>query len=266
MKSYTFRNLGAALALASALFAASAQAAQPAAPAAAPAVPYVMPASIPDFIRKAVESKDRPAAATARDANRKPAELLLLSGVKPGDRVVEFASFGQYFTAMISDIVGPKGMVYMYDLPYTEARSGAASKAFAAAHPNARYELVDYNTIEMPQNIDVVFNVLYYHDLPLNKIDVAALNAKILKSLKPGGIFFIVDHNAAPGSGMRDTEKLHRIDPAIIKQEVTKAGFELVEESKLLAYPTDDHTQMVFAPGLRGMTDQSVFKFRKPLK
>ena len=53
----------------------------------------------------------------------------------------------------------------------------------------------------------------------------------------------------APGSGMRDTEKLHRIDPAVIKQEVTPPGFELVEESKLLANPTDDHTQMVFCAG-----------------
>ncbi len=57
--------------------------------------------------------------------------------------------------------------------------------------------------IKLPQNIDVVFNVLYYHDLPLNKIDTAALNAKILKALKPGGIYFIVDHNARPGSGTR---------------------------------------------------------------
>ena len=55
-------------------------------------------------------------------------------------------------------------------------------------------------------------------------------------------------------------------DPAVIKAEVLKAGFELAEDSKLLAYPTDDHTQLVFAPGLRGMTDQSVFKFRKPGK
>jgi predicted methyltransferase len=264
MISSKLRILGVSLALAGTLLTTSVIAGE--APAAAPPVPYVMPANIPDYIRKAVESKDRPAAATARDANRKPAELLALSGVKPGDRVVEFASFGQYFTKLISDIVGPKGMVYMYDLPYTEARSGAASRTFVAAHPNSRYELVDYNAVELPQNIDVVFNVLYYHDLPLNKIDVAALNAKILKSLKPGGIFFIVDHNAAPGSGMRDTEKLHRIDPAVIKAEVLKAGFELVEESKLLAYPSDNHTQMVFSPGLRGMTDQSVFKFRKPAK
>jgi len=230
------------------------------------AAPYVLPASTPAYIRSAVESPGRSAEQKARDVNRKPAEVLTLSGVKPGDRVVEFASFGQYFTTLLSDIVGPKGMVYMYDLPYTEKRAGEASRAFVAAHPNAKYELVDYNTLQLPQNVDIVFNVLYYHDLPLNNIDTASLNARIFKSLKPGGIFFVVDHNAAPGSGTRDTKALHRIDPAIIKQEVTAAGFELVEESALLARPGDDHTKMVFAPGLRGLTDQSIFKFRKPAK
>lgn len=236
------------------------------APAAAPVVPYVMPAGTPAYIKAAVDSAARAPDQKARDSNRKPAELLALSGVKPGDRVIEFASAGQYFTALLSDIVGAKGIVYMFDLPYTEQRFGAAGRAFVASHPNSRLELIDFNALELPQNIDVVFNVLYYHDLPLNKIDTAALNGKILKALKPGGIFFIVDHNARPGSGMEDTQKLHRIDPAIIKQEVTAAGFELVEESKLLAHAGDDHTQMVFTPGLRGMTDQSVFKFRKPAK
>jgi predicted methyltransferase len=234
--------------------------------AAAPAATYVIPAGIPKYIRSAVESPSRSAEQKARDANRKPAEVLALSGVKPGDKVVEFASFGQYFTDMLADIVGPKGVVYMYDLPYTEARTGAASRAFVAAHPNAKYELVDYNTLKLPANVDIVFNVLYYHDLPLNNIDTASLNKRIFDALKPGGIFFVVDHNAAPGSGMNDTKKLHRIDPEVIKKEVTAAGFELVEESKLLAHPADDHTQMVFAPGLRGMTDQTIFKLRKPKK
>jgi predicted methyltransferase len=234
--------------------------------AGAAAATYEVPAGTPAYIRSAVESPGRSAEQKARDANRKPAEVLTLSGVKPGDRVVEFASFGQYFTTLLSDIVGPKGVVLMYDLPYTEQRAGAASRAFVAAHPNSKYELVDYNTLKLPQNVDIVFNVLYYHDLPLNNIDTASLNRRIFDSLKPGGIFFIVDHNAEPGSGTRDTKKLHRIDPAIIRQEVTAAGFELVEESKLLAHPGDDHTQMVFAPGLRGLTDQTIFKFRKPAR
>lgn len=233
--------------------------------AAAPAE-YAIPAGTPSYIRSAVESPSRPADQKARDANRKPAELLTLSGIKPGDRVVEFASFGQYFTSFLSDIVGPKGKVYMYDLPYTDKRAGAASRAFVAAHPNCTYELVDYNKLELPKHVDIVFNVLYYHDLSINNIDVASLNARVFKALKPGGIFFVVDHNAEPGSGRRDTNKLHRIDPALIRQEVTAAGFELVEESHLLAHPEDDHTKMVFSPGLRGMTDQTIFKFRKPAK
>jgi predicted methyltransferase len=225
---------------------------------------YVVPAGTPAYVRHAIELPERSAEQRARDADRKPAELLTLSGIKPGERVVEFASFGQYFTPFLSDIVGPKGMVYMYDLPYTEKRFGAASRAFVAAHSNARYELVDYNTLVLPPNVDMVFNVLYYHDLSLNDIDTASLNARIFKALKPGGIFLVVDHNAAPGSGRRDTKALHRIDPAVIRQEVTAAGFELVTQSDLLDNPGDDHTQLVFAPGIRGRTDQTVFEFRKP--
>jgi predicted methyltransferase len=232
----------------------------------APAATYTVPSSVPGYIKKAVENPARSAEQKARDANRKPAEVLALSGVKPGDQVVEFASFGQYFTTLLSEIVGPKGKIYMYDLPYTEQRAGAASRAFVEAHPNSKYELVDYNKVELPQNVDIVFNVLYYHDLPLNDIDTASLNKRIFTALKPGGIFFIVDHNAAPGSGTRDTKALHRIDPAVIRQEVTAAGFELVEESKLLAHAGDDHTKMVFTAGTRGLTDQTIFKFRKPKK
>jgi predicted methyltransferase len=267
MISRTLRSSAAALALAGMLLSTSVIAGEAAAPAAAPPAPYVMPANIPDYIRAAVQSKDRPAAAVARDALRKPAEVLALSGVKPGDRVIEFASFGNYFTPLLSDIVGPKGMVYMYDLPYLEARTAPASKAFVATHPNARFEVGDFNAVELPQNIDAVFIVLYYHDLPINKLDTAKFNARVFNALKPGGTYFIVDHNAAPGSGMRDTEKLHRIDPAVIKQEVKAAGFELIEDSKLLSNPGDDYTKGVsFAPGSRGTTDQSVLKFRKPLR
>ena len=258
----------AALGAASSIAVAADAPAATAAPAAAapPAVPYVIPAGTPKYIVSAVESPGRKAEDKVRDFNRKPAELLVLSGVKPGDKVVEFASVGQYFTTLLSDIVGPKGVVYMYDLPYTEARAGAASRAFVAAHANSKYELVDYNALKLPEKMDVVFNVLYYHDLGLNNIDTASLNKRIFDALKPGGIFFIVDHNAVPGSGTTDTKKLHRIDPEVIRKEVTAAGFELVQESKLLARATDDHTQMVFTPGLRGMTDQSIFKFRKPKK
>jgi predicted methyltransferase len=100
----------------------------------------------------------------------------------------------------------------------------------------------------------------------LNDNDIAKYTAKVHQAPKPGGTYFTVDHNARPGSGREDTQKIHRIDPAAIKQEITAAGFELVTESKLLANPADDHTAMVFSGGIRGETDQSVLKFRKPAK
>jgi predicted methyltransferase len=225
---------------------------------------YTMPSGTPAYIRAAIDDPARTAEQRARDANRKPAELLMMSGIKPGNTVVEFASFGQYFTTFLADIVGPQGKVYMYDLPYTDKRAGDASRAFVAAHPNSQYQLVDYNIVELPQQVDAVFMVLYYHDLFINHIDTASLDTRIFNALKPGGIFLVVDHNAKPGSGVADTPKLHRIDPAVIAKEVTAAGFKLIKRSDLLAHPGDDHTQIVFAPGLRGLTDQTVFVFRKP--
>lgn len=221
--------------------------------------------AVPDYIQSAVASEARSAAMKARDAARHPAEMLALSGIKPGDHVVEFAGFGQYYTTILADIVGPQGSVEVYDLPYTDRFAGEPSRAFDAAHDNVSYHQVDYNTMTLPQNVDIVYNVLYYHDLPINKIDTAALNKKIFDALKPGGVFFVIDHNAAPGSGTRDTESLHRIDPKVIEQEVTAAGFRLEATSDLLHQEADAKSGRIsFAEGLRDKSDQSVFKFVKP--
>ena len=255
MKSLTSKVLGAAVGIAAlGMVAVTAQAADG----------YMVPKGTPSYIAHAVESPGRTPEQKARDAGRKPAEILTMSGIKPGDNVVEFASFGQYYTTMISNILGPKGTVNMYDLPYTEKRAGEASRAFVAKHKNAHYHIINYNDIELPKNVDEVFMVLYYHDLSLNDIDTAKLNKKIFDALKPGGVFLVVDHNARPGSGREDTKKLHRIDPEVIKKEVTAAGFTLAKESHILAHPEDPHTQMIFTKGLRGKTDRTVFKFVKP--
>ena len=226
--------------------------------------PYTMPGDTPGYIRQAIESKQRTDADRARDSSRKPAEVLKMSGIKPGDHVIEIAGFGQYYTKLLSAIVGPNGKVDVYDLPYTESFAGAASRAFAASHPNVNYHQEDYNNSVFPPDVDVVFNILYYHDLILQNIDTARMNGKLLASLKPGGAYVIIDHKAEDDSGTRDTQKLHRIDVQVIKDQVTAAGFKLAAESNILAHPEDDRTRMVFTPGLRGITDRALFIFRKP--
>jgi predicted methyltransferase len=236
--------------------------AQPAPAAAGP--PYVVPADTPAHVRRGVEAPERTAEQRARDYFRKPAEIMTLSALEEGDRIVEIAAFGQYFTTMLLAAVGPAGRVDMYDLPYTERMAGEASRAFAARHPNAAYHLQDYNDVVLPQGVDSVWNVLYYHDLQPQGVDTAAFNRKIFAALKPGGRYIVVDHKAEDGSGWRDAATIHRMGVETIEQEVLAAGFELALESDLLANPQDDRTKMVFAPGTRGTTDQAFFIFRKP--
>jgi predicted methyltransferase len=58
---------------------------------------------------------------------------------------------------------------------------------------------------------------------------------------------------------VRDTQMLHRIDPAVIRQEVTSAGFMLESQSNVLANPNDKHTERSHQGD-----DQVFLRFRKP--
>lgn len=227
---------------------------------------YNVPAAAPANVKRAVESTSRPADQRARDADRKPAETLMLAEIGEGDRVVELASFGHYWTNMLVEAVGPSGHVYMVDMPWTDPFGGNAARAFDAAHENATFTQAHYNQMQLPQNVDAVLNILFYHDLTRDDVDTADMNRKILAALKPGGIYLVIDHKAEDGSGWRDASTLHRIDAATIKSEVTAAGFELVQESPLLANPADDRKQNMRAEGLRGHTDQAVLVFRRPAR
>jgi predicted methyltransferase len=227
-------------------------------------------AQTPANIQRAVTSSERSAEQKARDADRKPAETLMLAEIAEGERVVELGAFGYYWTPMLVEAVGPTGQVYMVDMPWTDRFGGEAGRAFDTAHANATYTQAHYNQMQLPQNVDAVMIVQFYHDLkrenPSESVDTADMNRKIFAALKPGGIYLVIDHNAENGSGWRDVSTLHRIDPAVIKSEVTAAGFELAADNALLANPADDRKQAIRAEGIRGKTDQAVLVFRKPAR
>ena len=111
-----------------------------------------------------------------------------------------------------------------------------------------------------PGTVDYVFALAVLEHL--RNPFVAA--ASIHEALKPGGVLVIVDHIAQAGSEVRDTESLHRIDPAVIIRTVRTAGFVLEAQSDSLRNAKDTHELVVFDPAIRGHTDQVVLKFRKP--
>ena len=121
--------------------------------------------------------------------------------------------------------------------------------------------------LSVPKPVDVAFTSQNYHDYPdsfMGPTDPALLDKAVFAALKPGGVYIVIDHAAATGSGLRDTETLHRIDPAFVRKQVTDAGFVYVGESGVLRNPADDHTLKVFDKSIRGHTDQFAYKFRKP--
>ena len=205
----------------------------------------------------------RPDADKARDADRKPAEVIAFAHVRPGDKMAELAPGGGYFTRILSGVVGPKGRIYAI-----AGRPSPALQTLAQARPNVIVTTAQPGTIPVPEPVDVVWTTLNYHDFKNQKVgdsDAAnALNAAAFKALKHGGIYFIVDHEAGKGKGASVTSTLHRIESGTVRQEVEKAGFRLDGQSDLLRHPADDHSQRVIETGIRGKTDQFIFRFRKP--
>ncbi len=94
-----------------------------------------MPPKTKDYIKAAVESPDR-LPHKIYDAYRKPAEVLQLANIRPGMKVIEFSSYGNYWSTIAVDIIGPKGELYMYDLPPFEpyAKYGQALRREAPEH------------------------------------------------------------------------------------------------------------------------------------
>ncbi|MDB5425110.1 MAG: methyltransferase [Phenylobacterium sp.] len=222
-------------------------------------------------IAAAVADKNRPEADTKRDADRKPAEMLEFAGVKPGMVVVDFIPGGGYFTRLFSKAVGPKGTVYAVGGPPRPSADPSkpaptpAQDTIAAdpAYANVKSIHVTLTGFAVPAKADVIWTSQNYHDVKnIKDVDMLAFDKAVYDALKPGGVFVVLDHTAAPGAMVTST--LHRIDPAVVRKEVEAAGFKYEGESKLLANAGDDHTKAVFDPALRGHTDQFVYKFRKP--
>ena len=222
-------------------------------------------ADMPDYVSKAVADPSRPKTDSVRDSLRAPAETLAFAGVKPGMAVAEFFPSGGYYTRMISDVVGPKGKVYGIDNPKWD-KGEDAKMAAEPGHANVSIQLVKFGDFNLPQKVDLVWTTQNYHDLHVAEygpVDIAAFNKRVYDALKPGGIYFILDHQANPGTDDAQIAKVHRIEKSQVIKEVTAAGFKLAGESNVLHRTTDDHTKGSSDPAIKSHTDQFLLKFQK---
>lgn len=224
---------------------------------------------IPPDITAAINSPERPAADKALDAGRRPDQILAFYGIRPGMKVADIFAGGGYMTELFARIVGPKGTVYSQNGPFPEQfkkiedqwnerlKEPALKNVVKVSKP---FDAPDLLPVP-PDSLDAVIIHLNYHDLVGFKLNRENVNAAVFKALKPGGIYGIVDHSAAPGTGETQTATLHRIDEDFLIKDVEKAGFRLYGASSALRHPEDDRTWLVFKH--RGETDRFMLKFVK---
>ena len=247
------------LVAASALVALSSAAFAPASPSVQEPSSYA--AALADPVRTA---EDR-----ARDEARHTAETLAFAQVRPGWKVADMIIGGGYFTRAFSAAVGPGGHVTAWQPEEFVAFEAGYGQAVTDADALANVDGVRSPLAApvFPAGLDLVFTAQNYHDLhlaPFAADTASKVNTAVFQALKPGGVYVIVDHHAAAGSGLAAADTLHRIDIEAVKREVTAAGFVLDGESAILANPADPLTATVFDPSIRGHTSQFMLRFRKP--
>lgn len=221
---------------------------------------------MPPFIAAAIANPERPTFDRARDANRKPGEMLVFAGVKPGMKIVELQPGGGYFTRILSMAVGQLGKVAAISTRAIPAvNEWAQTHSQVVTMDDAKPGTIPTQSIE---RFDLVWTTMNYHDFKNIKIgdsDAAAgYNAAAFEVLKPGGAYLVSDHDAAKGAGATVTSTLHRIEAAQVIKEVEAAGFKLEAQGNILRNPADNHTAPVRDGSVQGKTDQFVLLFRKP--
>jgi predicted methyltransferase len=240
------------------------------------AIPFAAAQAAPADTANAVSAPGRPEAAVALDAGRKPAEVLAFGGLRRGDRALDLFTGSGYFAEIMGRAVGPTGSATAWEpANFLNAESRAGLDAIKARTPNVSWFAAPANALALPERaFDFAMINLNYHDaywqserFRFPRMDPEAFLRTIFQSLKPGGTILVIDHVANAGGDTRAVvDALHRIDPAIVRADFERAGFQFAGESNLLRNPEDDHSKLVFDPSIRGRTDRIVYRFRRPAR
>ncbi len=234
------------------------------------------PAGHADTYAAAVAAPDRPEASRELDASRKPAETLTFLGLEPGMTAADLIPGEGYWTELLAHAVGPDGTVVALQPVqfYNDEKSVAEWSALEQRAPGVTLVRYPFDAFAYDaDSLDWAIMNLNYHDLywvseqyKIPFTDPDAFVAALYAAMKPGGTVGIIDHVGEGADTRSLVDKLHRIDPAVVRADFERGGFEFVGESEILRNPEDDHTANVFDPAIRGKTDRFMFKFRKPVE
>jgi predicted methyltransferase len=227
-----------------------------------------------DRFDAAVAHSGRPAADLKRDALDDPAEILRLTGIKPGMRVADLLAGDGYYSELLSYLVGPTGKVLLINNEaYDHWSDGLPARLAGNRLPNVEHETLDLEHMALRDgSLDAVLLIKVYHDFywidsegHWPAIDVNAVLGQVTRALKPGGVVLLVDHSAKSGTGNSAATSLHRIDEAYAIKDFEAHGLQVVAKSDALRKPDDARDQLTYKGPMVGKTDRFVLVFRKAM-
>lgn len=206
-----------------------------------------------------------------RDFTSAPAAVMAFCGVAPGMHVLDLWSGSGYWSELFAGVVGRSGEVVAHDSAAARPYTGEAADArFAGKRlPRVRRLTSEVDDLRLGRaRFDLIFISLAYHELYVYTDAAPVVGrerviAQLRTALKPDGAVVIIDHAAATGRGVVDTQALHRIEEAWVRRDFDSNGFRFVDASRALANARDNHVLDVFDPGIRGRTDRMLLRFER---
>src|ERR1700730_85999 len=120
-----------------------------------------------DAYDAAVAHPGRSAADLKRDSLDHPADILRLTGIKPGMKVADVLAGDGYYSELSSYLVGPAGKVLLIHNDAFDHWSDNLSARLAGNRlTNVEHETLDLNHMNLPASSqDAVLLIKVYHDL-----------------------------------------------------------------------------------------------------
>lgn len=157
-------------------------------------------------------------------------KIVAAAKVKPGMSVADIGAGTGLFTRLFADAVGPEGKVYAVDIADSFLKhidKTSADRGFR----NVSTILATADSSNLAEgSVDVAFICDTYHHFEFPEKTMSSIH----RALRPGGRVVAVDFHRIEGVSSEWVMSHVRAGQEVFRREIESAGFQLLEEPKLL--------------------------------